>query len=106
MNQDRIRLVEVLTTASAIANYLGEPNVSTEHLRASLRILKGESSMDDLGRPLSPLVPRGASPGSTPGARAFAQRWYQSVGGDPRAELTPAQVEQMERELSSSPGDE
>lgn len=102
MTDDRIRLVEVLTTASAVANFLGETNVSVAHLLTSLQILKGEASMEDLGRPVSPLVPRTGSPGSTPEARAFAQRWYQSVGGDPHAALTPAQVEQMERELQPS----
>lgn len=99
MSDERIRLVEVLTTASAVANFLGEADVSVAHLLASIQILKGERTMDDLGRPVSPLVPRQGSPGSTPEARAFAQRWYQSVGGDPHAALTPAQVDQMLREL-------
>ena len=99
MADEQIRLVEVLTTASAVANFLGEPDVSTAHLHASLRILKGEAAIEDLGRPVSPLVPRPGSPGSTPEARAFAQRWYQSLGGDPHATLTEAQIEEMEREL-------
>ena len=101
MEEDAIRLVEVLTTASAVANFLAEPDVSTAHLLSALRILKGETTLDDLGRPVSPLIPRRGSPGSTPSAKAFAQRWYLSVGGDPHTVLTAVQVEQMERELLS-----
>ncbi len=98
-----IRYVEVLTTASAVANFLGEPDVQAQHVASAIRILREELTLDDLGRPVSPLIPRRGHGGSSPEVRAFAQRWYGQVGNDPHTELTHGQLEQMLSELDPAP---
>ena len=47
---ERLRLTEILTTSTAVANYLGEPVVAARHVRTALRMLEGETSLDDHGR--------------------------------------------------------
>ncbi|HMO54998.1 MAG TPA: hypothetical protein PJ994_10880, partial [Tepidiformaceae bacterium] len=95
-----IRFVEVLTTASAVANYLGVADVTAKHVLAALAILREEATLEDLGRPLSPMLRRGA-PGSEPAVRGFAQRWYRALSENPHAELSEPQVEAMIAELRS-----
>jgi hypothetical protein len=95
-----IRFVDVLTTGSAVANYLGAPDVTAGHLLSAIAILREEASLEDLGRPLSPMIRRREA-GSDPEVRAFAQRWFAKLGEDPHAELGGDQVDEMLRELSS-----
>jgi len=99
-----IRFLDILTTASAVANYLGVADVTPAHVRDAIAILREEKTLDDLGRPLSPLVRR-APPGTAGGAdarvRELAQRWYAALANDPAAELTVAQVEALTAELDA-----
>ena len=100
---DDIRLTEILTTASAVANYLGEVDVSASHLAHAIAILLGETTLEDLGRPLSPLirrVPPGQAGGADPEVRALAQRWFAELGGDVTAVLTPQQLIQLREEIA------
>lgn len=100
---DRLRLAEILTTSSAVANYLGERDVSARHVLAAIDILEGTKSLDDLGRPLSPLVSRmaGAGSGADDAVKALAQRWLAALGGDVQAELDEAQLAGLKAELSA-----
>lgn len=99
---DGLRFLDILTTASAVANYLGQPDVTPAHVREAISLLREEKTLDDLGRPLSPLVRRGP-PGSAGGAdarvRALAQRWYETLGSRPDAELSPEQLRDLIAEL-------
>ena len=104
MSNDDIRLTEILTTASAVANYLGEVDVSAEHVAHSIQILLGEITLEDLGRPLSPLVrrlPPGQAGGAEPEVRALAQRWFAELGGDVTAVLTPEQRDQLRGDIAA-----
>jgi hypothetical protein len=89
-----MRFTDILTTASAIANYLGQPDVEAAHLLAAIDVVAGIRSMDELGRPTSPLLRRhGApAPGSTAGVRSLAQRWFADLASDPQAELDDRQL--------------
>lgn len=100
---ERLRLTEILTTSSAVANYLGVPEVSVSHVRQALSLLKGETTLDDLGRPQSPLLARvtGAGKGAEPALRALAQRWFARLGGDAAAEFDEAQLAEFEAELTA-----
>jgi hypothetical protein len=95
-----IRFVEVLTTGSAVANYLGAADVSARHLLWAIAILREEATLEDLGRPLSPLVRRG-QPGSEPEVRQFAQRWFARLGSDPHAGLAGELLAEMLQELET-----
>ena len=102
MPNDDIRLTEILTTASAVANYLGAVDVSADHLAYSIAILLDEITMEDLGRPLSPLVrrlPPGMGGGAEPKVRDLAQRWFAAVGGDVTAVLTTLQLQQFRADV-------
>jgi hypothetical protein len=80
---DSIRFTDILTTASAVANYLGEAEVTAPHVLAAVEILQGVRAMEDLGRPLSPLVrrsPPGQSAGVEPRVRALVQGWFSTLG--------------------------
>ena len=86
---DALRLTDVLTTSSAIANYLGVRTIEPSHLLAAVDVLTGKATLDDLGRPLSPMVSRVTKAGSTvaPEIQALAQRWFAELGGDPLGEF-------------------
>lgn len=96
-----LRLTEILTTASAVANYLGAPVVEATHLLSAMRILRDEMTLDDLGRPLSPMVARVTRPGSSvdAGVQELAQRWFKMLGGVATAELDEAQLATLRTEL-------
>ena len=103
----RPRLAEILTTASAVANYLGAHDVSAAHLLAAIDILEGKKTLDDLGRPLSPLLTRatGAGSGVEDAIKVLAQRWLSILGGDVQAEFDEEQLALLRSELVSLSGD-
>lgn len=96
-----LRLTDILSTATAVANFTGVPAVSAEHLRLAIDILLGEKTLDDLGRPVSPLVSRvtGAGSGATAGVRGLAQEWFSRQQGDVAYELSDAELEAFRAEL-------
>ncbi len=99
---ERLRFADVLTTGSAVANYLGEANVTAHHLLSSIAILKGELVLEDLGRAVSPLVRR--TPPGMGGAvdapvRLLAQRWFALLGADTNATISEAQLADLVAEL-------
>ena len=98
---DSLRLTEVLTTASAVANYRGVHDVRAIDVLDAIRILREEMTLDDLGRPRSPLLSR-ASPagvGATVAVRELAQRWFAALDSDPVAEFFGGQFAEFEEEL-------
>lgn len=99
-----IRFVEILTTASAVANFHGEQDVQPAHVLSAIRILRNEIALEDLGRPVSPLIPRRGTPGSTPEVRAFAQHWMELLENDVHRELTSEQLEAIVAELQNLRG--
>jgi hypothetical protein len=101
---EEIRFVDVLTTATAIANYLGASDVTARHLLDALAIVRGEIGMEALGRPVSPLVSRGQRGGTEPRARELVQRWWAELGADLGATLEEAQQERLRRELAAIAG--
>jgi len=102
-----MRFADILTTASAVANYLGEPGVTAAHLLAAIAILRGEKSLDDLGRPVSPLIQRGATSGVVhPPVQVLVQQWFARLGNDVDAELDTAALAEFTAELAAlAPGD-
>lgn len=100
-----VRFVDVLTMAAAVANYLGDPMVAPPHLVEAIDILSGAKTMEDLGRPVAPLVPRSAGGAVEPAVRELVRRWFADLGGDPRAELDAAQVSAFIGELRGLQGD-
>ena len=100
---ERLRLTEILTTSSAVANYLGVPEVRPQDVLLALEILRGEKSLDDLGRPQSPMISRltKAGGGAEPAVRELAQRWFAELGGDLAGEFDEAQLQRFEAELRS-----
>jgi hypothetical protein len=77
---DALRFADILTTASSVANYLGEPAVTAAHLAAAVAVLLGETRVEDLGRPRSPLGRSRQQAGATGEVRAFVQRWFEALG--------------------------
>ena len=105
-----LRLAEILTTSTAVANFLGAPDVSPRHVLSAVEMLTGRKTLDDLGRPQSPLLSRvtGAGSGVDPVVKALAQEWVTKLGGDARAELDDKALAEFEAELrtleSEAPG--
>lgn len=94
-----IRFADVLTTASAAAHYLGSSTVSASHLLQAIQILQGALRIEDLGRPLSPLVRRGAGSGGVdPAVQSLVQRWFLELG-DVHAELQDDELDRLAAEL-------
>jgi hypothetical protein len=101
--EDPIRFSDVLTTAAAVANYLGEADVSAGHMLAALQILQGTRKLEDLGRPLSPLVRRtapGQVGGVEPSVKALAQAWAARLGSAAGA-MSTDQVAKLLGELEA-----
>lgn len=102
---EQLRLTDILTTASAVANYLGQPDVSADHVLHAIAVLRGEESMESLGRPRSPLVPRPpGGPGADPRVRVVAQRWFARLGGEVTAELDEEQLAELRSDLTEIAG--
>ncbi|MGE3076949.1 MAG: hypothetical protein AB7N24_17110 [Dehalococcoidia bacterium] len=96
-----LRLTEILTTSSAVANYLGAPVIRPSHLLKAIDILLGTASLDDLGRPLSPLVSRVAKAGDAvaPEVQKLAQRWFAALGSDALAQFDDETLLRFMREV-------
>ncbi len=104
--REPLRLTEILTTSSAIANFLGEPTIRASHLRRAIQILHGELTIEDLGRPVSPLVPRAPDAGGVePGLQQLVQQWFASLGHDVAAELSDAQLREFAEALKGLDAD-
>lgn len=102
-----LRFADILTTANAVANYLGAGTVTAGHLLDAVAILQGQTSMDTLGRPLSPLARRPAGSATVDAAvRAVVQRWFAHLQNDANAALTPADLAALVTDLQAivSPG--
>lgn len=102
MAQDELTLAEILTTASAVANYLGAIDVTPDHVAAALEILLGETRMEDLGRPLSPLVrrlPPGQAGSADVAVRDLAGRWFDALHGDVHAVFSAQQLSEFRAEV-------
>ncbi len=95
-----IRLADLLTTASSLAGYLGERQITLQRLADALAILLGERTFEDFGRPLSPLVPRPGPPEPDAAVLAFARRWHERLG-DPFAPLNAIALAQLRAELTA-----
>ena len=100
--EELLRFADILTTASAAANYLGGANVDAQHLLYGVAILTGEMALEDLGRAISPLVrrtPPGMGGTVDPLVRELAQRWFTALGSHPDASIAPAQLAEFVGEL-------
>lgn len=106
MDDDTLRLTDILTTASSVASYLGEREVLPRHLLDAIAILAGEKAIEDLGRPMNPLMGRslGAASGADPRVRELAQRWFATLGADVTATLSPAQLATLIAEVEALEG--
>jgi antitoxin (DNA-binding transcriptional repressor) of toxin-antitoxin stability system len=101
-----IRFVDVLTMASAVASYLGASEVAPKHVLDALAVLEGSVTIVELGRPVSPLVPK--PPGGTgvhERVREFARAWVTRSGNDPTCPLGPERLSLLRDELAGLMGD-
>jgi hypothetical protein len=100
VDHEGLRLTEILTTSAAVANYQGHPQVGPGHVLHAVAILRGELRIEDLGRPVSPLVPRGPGAGAAePAVRDLAMRWFAILGNDVSAVMTAEQLEAFVSEV-------
>lgn len=97
-----MRFADILTTASAVANYLGVPEVTPAHMLHAIAIQEGSESLEDLGRPASPLIARGAGGSVAPAVREIVQRWFERLGRDANVELDTAALEALRDEVRAA----
>lgn len=100
--QEPVRFADILTTASAAANYLGESHVVPQHLLYAIAILRETMTLEDLGRAVSPLVrrtPPGMGGTVDPKVRELAQRWFEALGSDAEARISSEQLAELIAEL-------
>jgi len=95
-----LRFTEILTTATAIASYLGADEIGVFHVQAAVAVLRHEVSFSDLGPAPSPLVPRSRSTPVAPPVRALVQRWFVSLGSDPMVEVGAETVDALLADLN------
>ncbi|MCC6381007.1 MAG: hypothetical protein IT304_00785 [Dehalococcoidia bacterium] len=102
MTDGEVRFADLLTTAVAVAGYLGSDEVRPRHLRAALAVLTGERTLEALGRPVSPLLRRSPTgPPVAPAVRAFVQQWFALLGGDVNAQLSPERCAELSAALEA-----
>ncbi|MGI8422658.1 MAG: hypothetical protein ACR2NO_00830 [Chloroflexota bacterium] len=94
-----LRFADILTTASAVASYLGSPAVTAAHMVSAIAVLCDEATLEDLGRPVSPLVTRGGPGAVEAEVTAIVQRWFALIGNDADALLDAPTVRRLEQEL-------
>lgn len=95
------RFVDLLTTASAVASYLGAPELTPEHVVAALAVLDRSLNLEDLGRAVSPLVPKPpGGPAVAVRVREFAQGWVTRPGNDPTCPLTGERLALLRDEIA------
>ncbi len=85
--EEEIRFLDLLTTATAVANFRGSDTVCAEHFEIAADILRGLKSMDETGGPGSLPVSRGAGGNVAPALQELVQDWYRRLGGDPDATI-------------------
>ncbi len=95
----RVRFVEVLTTASSVANYLASPNVTAFHVDRAIALLLEEIALEDIATALPPIIRRPDPGPAVPAVRELAQRWLSRLEGDPVRELLEADVADLRAEV-------
>ncbi|MGE5597179.1 MAG: hypothetical protein ACM3S1_14240 [Hyphomicrobiales bacterium] len=106
MEPEPIRFADILTMASSVATFLAAPEVTAAHAIDGIAILRGERRIEDLGRPLSPLLRRAQQPqggGVEPALRELVQRWYVRLGS-PDATLDDGQLSEFLADLQAIAG--
>lgn len=99
------RLTDILTNASAIADFVGEKDVSAQHMLDAIAVLNGDKTIDDFGKPAPPMLRRFRGPaGADPRVRELAQRWFADLGSNVSAELTGEQLAALAAELRALQG--
>lgn len=99
-NAEDLRLTEILTTSAAVADYVGADSVLPAHVLEAIAVLRGERTMDELGRGRSPLVPRRPGSGAVqPELRELSRRWFEELGSDVAATLSPSQLAAFEQDV-------
>ena len=95
-----LRFTDILTNASAIADYIGERDVTAAHMLDAIAVLLGEKTIEDFGQPVSPMMLRfRGKAGADPEVRELAQRWFAELGGTVEGEVDEAQLEILVVEL-------
>ena len=94
-----LRFTEILTTATAVASYLGAEEIGAAHITMAVAVLREEVVMADLGNAPSPLVPRSRTTPVAGPVRELVQRWFAQLGSDPLAEMGPEGLEAFLVEL-------
>jgi hypothetical protein len=93
---ESLRFADILSTAAAVANYTRAEEIGASRLIDAIEVLCGRRSMEDLGSPQSPLVAIGRPPASvTLEVQEYVQDWYQRLGSDPHAELSPPLLDEF-----------
>ena len=98
----RIRLADLLSTASSLAAFRLESAITRKHLRDALAVLLEETTFEALGGGASPLIPRRAAPAPDADVLAFAARWNDRLGG-PFVEVSPELLAELRADLASPP---
>ncbi len=97
-----IRLADILSAASSLADFRLEPVITMAHLQLALRVVLGEAVLEDLGGGASPLIPRRLPPRPHADVVEFARRWNERLGG-PFVPIGPAALAELRAELESPP---
>jgi hypothetical protein len=100
-----LRFADILTTAAAVADYMGVPDVSGDHVLAAINILLEERQLEDMGRPVSPMLRRhGQEKGVEPGVRELVQRWFARLDGDVNAKLDTTLLAEFKQDITDTTG--
>jgi hypothetical protein len=105
--EDRPSLADLLTTASAASHFAGEQVIRLEHLLQAIRLQTGELTMEELGKPVSPLVqryPRGLGPAVEPQLRELVQRWFLRLGSQATVALSHEEIAALRADIGAQLG--
>ena len=100
MAVEPFRFTDVLTTASAIADLHGSPEVLPAYLSDAVDVLCLRKSMQDLGRARSPFIPRQpGGPEVGPELQRFVGEWFERLGSDVTATVDERMAAEFVAEL-------
>lgn len=100
------RFADILTTAAAVADYMGVPDVAPGHVLTALEILTEDRKLEEMGRPVSPMLRRhGEEKGVEPALREVIQTWFARLSGDVNAVVSGELLIKFRNEVQSLPGE-
>ena len=98
---EAVRFLDILTTASSVAQASAAGAVEATHLLDAIDVLTGAAEPDDVTGAVSPLGHRRSELAVEPAVRELTQRWFARLGETPDATVDGDTLSELRAELEA-----